>query len=184
MKFAIAIACVLGVAVAVYFCLVPANTFITFQRPNGGGITFSRSSVSLEKAPDRYATNGISHIEPYMQKLVAAKGRMPSLSIFTPDHNRGFGLDRMEGRVHASLVIDARTEAKREAKIRAFFKNLGAEPSSDYLAGNGSVSDATRMLSYPVNGNAEQLTALAEKILTQLCGVSTNEALEISFEER
>jgi len=170
--------------ICVYFYLIPANTFITFNRSNGGGITFSREGVSISKPPDQFATNGISHMDPYVERLLGSKAPMAFLMIFTPDGKRGFGLTSKEGRVEAGLVIDWRQEPERETNVRAFFAKIGVAPSTDYLAGNGGVNDATRLLSYPVKGNSKELTALAERILKELCNVSENDGLNITFREK
>lgn len=89
----IALIGVIMVAGVAYFLLFPRNTFISFYRPSGGRVTFSRTGVSSEAAPDHYATNGFDHIEPYIARLLVPTNRFKFLHIFTPDGNRGFGLD-------------------------------------------------------------------------------------------
>jgi len=172
------------VAVAAYFLLFPRNTFISLSRPSGGAVTFSRTGVSLEAAPDHYATNGFSHIEPYISRLLVPTNHFKFLHMFTPDGTRGFGFDAKDGLVHAGLTAEWRQESQREAAIRAFFSSLGIAPSQDYLAGNGGVPDATRILDYPIKGSTAEVTALTKRILQELCGVSATEALDISYGDK
>lgn len=172
------------VAAIAYFLMFPRNTFISFARPRGGTVTFSRTGVSFEAAPDHYATNGFQHIQPYVARLLVPTKQFKFLQIFTPDGRRGFGFSAKDGVVQASLTVEWRQEPQREATIRAFFSALGIAPSMDYLAGNGGVPDATRVLEYPIAGSTADVTALTKRILQELCGVSPTEALDISYEDK
>lgn len=176
--------CVIAVAVVAYLLLFPRNTHISFSRPSGGTVTFSRSGVSVEAAPDHFATNGFDHIDPYVSRLIVPTNRFKFLNIFTPDGTRGFGFDAKDGVMHAGLTVEWRQESQRETAIRAFFSSLGITPSRDYLAGNGGVADATRILEYPVTGNIDEVTALTKRILQELCGVSPTEALDIKYTDK
>jgi len=185
MKIALLVFVVLIVAAVVtYFLLFPRNTFISFSRPSGGTVTFSRTGVSVEAAPDHYATNAFDHIEPYVSRLLVPTNHFKFLHIFTPDGNRGFGFSARDGKVEAGLTVEWRQEAQREAAIRAFFSSLGIAPSRDYLAGNGGVPDATRILDYPITGSTAEMTALTKRILQELCGVSPTEALDIKYGDK
>jgi hypothetical protein len=172
------------VLAAAYFLLFPSDGFVILRKPNGGSVTFTRTGVSLEKPPDHYATNGFEHIESYVSRLLVPSGRFKSLSIFTPDGNRGFGLFARDGKVEASLYVEQPQEAERETAIRTFFKSMGIDPSQDYLAANGGVPDATRVLSYPITGGTAEVTVLTKRILQELCGMSPTEALDISYGEK
>ncbi len=171
-------------AVVTYFLLFPRATFISFSRPSGGTVTFSRTGVSFEAAPDHYPTNGFDHIEPYVSRLLVPTNRFKFLHMFTPDGNRGFGFSARDGKVEAELTVESRQEVQREAAIRGFFSSLGIAPSRDYLAGNGGVPDATRILDYPITGSTAEVTALTKRILQELCGVSPTEALDISYGDK
>src|SRR5436190_21608473 len=169
MKIALLVfVCVIAVAVVAYFLLFPRNTFISLSRPSGGTVTFSRTGVSLETAPDHYATNGFDHIEPYVSRLLVPTNRFKFLHMFTPVGNRGFGFSARDGVVQAGLTVEWRQEAQREAAIRAFFTSLGITPSQDRLAGNGGVADATRILEYPIKGSTAEVTPRTEGILQNL----------------
>ncbi len=187
MKIALLVfAGVIVLAVVAYLLLFPRNTFITisFSRPSSGAVTFSRTGISFGPAPDHYAKNGFDHIEPYVSRLLVPTNQFKFLHLFTPDGKRGFGFSARDGVVEASLTVEWRQEAQREATIRAFFRSLGIAPSRDYLAGNGGVPDAMRFLEYPISGSAAEVTALTKRILQELCGVSPTEALDISYGDK
>ena len=171
-------------AVIAYFLLFPQSTFIIFSKPGGGTVTFSRTSISFESAPAHYPVNGFDHVGQYVSQLLVPTNSFKSLSMFTPDGSRGFGLDAQNGVVHATLTTEWRQEVQREAAVRSFFSALGIAPSRDYLAGNGGVPDATRILEYPITGNPAEITALTKRILQQLCSVSATEALDINYTEK
>lgn len=175
---------ILVLAIVGYLLLFPRNTYISLSRPGGGTITFSRTGISLEAPPDHYAANGFDQIEPYVSRLLVPTNRFKFLHIFTPDGNRGFGLSERDGVVQASLTVEWRQQAPREAAIRAFFSALGIAPSGDYLSDNGGVPDATRILDYPISGSAGEVTALTKRILQELCGISPTEALNISYGDK
>jgi hypothetical protein len=171
-------------AVVAYFKFIPSNTFVSVVKDDGSAVTFSRGGVSFEAAPDHFATNGFDHLETYIARLLVPTNRFKFLHIFTPDGNRGFGLTAKDGVVTADLTIEWRQEAAREAAVREFFKSRGTEPSTDYLAGNGGVPDATRILEYPIPGNPAEVTALTKKILEELCAVTPSEALDIKYDDK
>lgn len=185
MKTAVLVAFGLAaVTLAAYLLLFPRNSFINIKRPGGGIVTLSRTGVSFQPAPDHFGENGFDHIEPYVTRLLIPSNRFKFLHLFTPDGNRGFGLTARSGVVEAGLNLEWRREGKREKTIRSFFGSLGITPSQDYLAGNGGVPDATRILEYPVKGSTAEVTALTKRILQELCGVSPAEALDISYGEK
>jgi len=175
---------VIVAAVAVCFLLFPSNMYISFPKPGGGEVTFSRAGISFESAPDHFPSNGFDHIEPYVSRLLVPYNRFKFLSMFTPDGTRGFGLDAKDGVVHAHLTVEWRQEPKRETAIRAFFNSLAIAPSRDYLADNGGVAGATRVLEFPITGNTAEVTALTKRILEELCGVSPTEALDIRYTDK
>lgn len=168
-------------AVLAYYILFPPNTSISVYRPGGGTITFSRTGVSLEPPADYYATNGFDRIESYVSRLLVPSTRFKHVSIFTPDGKRGVGLQAWDGKIEAGLTVDWRQDAEKEATIRSFFERLGIAPTRDWLAGDGGVPDATRCLTYPITGNADEVTAITKRILHELYGVSPTEALDIDY---
>src|SRR5688572_24280471 len=94
---------------------------------------------------------------------------------------KGFGFDAKDGVAHVSLTVEWRQESQREMAIRAFFGSLGITRSRDYLAGNGGVADAARVLEYPIIGSPAEVATLTNRILQDLCGVSPKKALDIGY---
>lgn len=166
-------------AVVAYLLFFPANTFVTLNRPGGGTITFSRSKISLEPAPDRYPTHGVDHLEPYVARMLRPTNRSAFLHIFTPDGRRGTSLEVTDGAVSVDLSVDWRNDPQREAAIRAFFTARRIAPSIDFVSSNGEIPDAIRNLIYPVSGDTAEITALIKRILEELCGISPAEALDM-----
>ncbi len=180
--FVLALLVVTGLVI--YFVRFPPNTFITFSRPGGGSITFSRTSLSFDAAPDHFATNGLDHIQPYIARFLVPSHKFKSLIISTPDGKRALGFDARDGQAKVFLSVEWRQEPEREAAIRSFFKSVEIEPSMDYLAANGGVQGSTRCLEYPIKGTTNEVTALAERILCEVCGVSPTEALDIDYRDK
>lgn len=175
---ALAILAMLG-----FYRSIPRNGYLTIGRPGGGAIVFSRTGISLERPPDHYSVNGSDSIEPYIARLLASSASFKHLSMFTPDGARGFGLNARNGGIEVTFIVDWRNEPEREQAIRTFFDSQGIDATDDYLAGNGDVDDATRILSYPVSGRSAELTDLSSRILEHLCDVAPSEALHISYSE-
>lgn len=185
MKFLGVILCLAIIALVVLYLRIPKNTFITISQPGGGGVTVSRGGVSLRNAPDRFATNAFAQIETYIARLLDSRAKkFASVGFFTLDGNRGFSMWSNEGKIEANFSFEVATEASRESAVRSFFAGLNISPTADYLAGNGGVPDATRMLSFPVKGTAKDLAALAKTILEKYCAVLPSEGLSIDFTDR
>src|SRR5262249_51384205 len=155
-----------------------------FRRPGGGTISFSRKGIELERPPDRYTAGAFDHIESYVSRLMTPSQKKRFVGIFTPAGERGFGLHACDGKVEAQLSVEWRQEPEREAAIRAFFGALGIQPTVDYLAGNGGVPDATRLLAFPLTGKTSEIAEMTKRILQELCGVSSTEPLDIRYAER
>ena len=148
-----------------------------------GGNRIGRGRWRRIPAPDAIASNGISHVDDYIDRLLSSKARSTSLSIFTPDGQRGLGLSRRDGEVIFGFTVEWREEPEQEQAIRKLFKELNIAPSEDYLAGNGNVDDATRVLDYPVPEDSEAISKLCKRVLRHICGIRDEEALDFSSEE-
>jgi hypothetical protein len=167
-----------------YYFLVPRDMFIIFHRRDGGTVAFSRWRIEFEGPPDRYATGAFDRIESYVSRLMAEPRKSRSVSIFTPAGGRGFALHASDGATEAHLTVEWRQDPKREAAIRAFFESREISATEDYLAGNGGVPDATRLLAYPLAGSPSEVATATKRILEELCGVSSAEPLNIRYSER
>jgi hypothetical protein len=163
--------------------LLYRNFSVAMMLPLQDGRTrvISTSGISTKPAPDIYESNGFSQIESYMSKLLVESESFKSLMIHSPDGNRGLSFSMQSGVTHVNFVVHVLEEPAKEDLIREYFASLGIEPTEDYLAGNGLVRDASLILSYPVNGNAEELTAMAQELLQNICNIAANEALQINY---
>lgn len=180
----VALVVVVFVALAVmWFVLIPANTFFIFRRPGSGTVSISRGSIEFLPPPDHYTTGAFDRIEAYVTRLMAPSQRMRFLSLFTASGDRGFALHAKDGVVEAHLTVEWRQEPKREAALRSFFESRGILATEDYLAGNGDVPDATRLLAYPLPGDASEVASVTKRILQELCGVSPAEPMDIGYSE-
>lgn len=169
---------------AACYYLIPRNTFIFFHRPDGGTVAVSRSGIELEGPPDHYASGAFDHLESYVGRLMVPSFKSRWVSMFTPAGDRGFALHASDGLIEAHLTVEWRDEPQRETAIRAFFAARGIAATEDYLAGNGGVPDATRLLAYPLVGSPSEVAAITRHILQELCGVSSAEPLNIGYTER
>ena len=169
--------------VVLWYALFPSDQIFIVQVPGGGTLALARSGVSYNAAPDHHPTNGVSHIGPYVARLLLPSKPFKFLSLFTTDGQRGCALCAKGGAVSVSFTVPWKTEPQREAAIRAFFRARGIVPGEDYLAGNGGDPAATRLLEYPLYGDAAELTTLTQSMLRELCGVSPTEALDIDYRD-
>jgi hypothetical protein len=136
------------------------------------------------KPPDLYKVDGMSHVAGYVAELAASDAEFAHLKIFSPDCNRGFSLLKRRGEpITASIIIDWRKHPAKEKRARDFFAALTIQPDLDYLAGNGNVMDATRILHWSIGQDAAFVTEISERILIELCDIKQHEALNITFEE-
>lgn len=123
-------------------------------------------------------------LRPYVSKLLVPSSKSRWVSIFTPAGDRDLALHSNGMDVDLHLTVEWRAEPKREAAIRSFFAEQDIRASEDYLAANGGVPGATRLLAYPIAGGAAEVTALTKRALQELCGISPSEPLDIGFSER
>jgi hypothetical protein len=163
-------------------CAAPPD-FLIFKRPNGGTVAASRAGIQLEGPPDRFTVGAFDHIESYVSRLMTSSSKSRWVSLFTPAGDRGFALHAGDAGVEAHIDVEWRVEPQREATIRGFFNSRGIAPTEDYLAGNGDVPDATRLLAYPLAGGSLEIATLTKRILQELCGVSPSEPLDIGYTE-
>jgi hypothetical protein len=147
----------------------------------GGKMRFRGTHIPT---PDRYPANGFDALPSYIVRLLVPSEQCKGMIVSTPDGRKAFLLTARNSQVEACLTVEWRQEPVREKTVRAFFHSLGIAPSRDYLAGNGAVSDATRVLNYPLQGDVSQLTALTKRILQELCNISPTEALNIDYQDK
>ncbi len=154
MKVALIIFAVLLIVAAIcYLTLFPSNTFITFNRPDGRSVTFSRTGMSLSPAPDRYLTNGFAYVASYMSRLQISRKERASIIMATADGQNALLLVRDGGQMVLSVSADRTKPTGEEAKMLEFFSKLNLAPIRDYLSANGGVTNATRTCDYALSGD-------------------------------
>jgi hypothetical protein len=82
------------------------------------------------------------------------------------------------------LSINWRKEPKREQQIRKIFAKMSIPPSRDYLAGNGTVLDATRILDYSMPRDASFISDLCSRLFLEVFGLSERDGLNITYQFR
>ena len=177
MKLLALLLLVVFIAAAIWFFLIPEGVIYITQLPIGLTVSVSRGEIRFDPGPDRFASNGFEHIEPYVKRLVGSSADLTSVSIFTLDGNRGFGLSARGAAVEAGFIVDTQKEIEREAAVRAFFDSRGIAPAEDYVTAVNSF----RVLSYPVSGGTSEVTTLTKQILQDLCRVTPQEGLQFSL---
>ena len=80
------------------------------------------------------------------------------------------------------FIIDGRNINNMESNIRNLFNKYEITPTSDYLAGNGNIIDAIRVLAYPISGDCRQITDLCKLILSEIFSVSQQEGLKFYYQ--
>src|SRR5665213_2677386 len=134
--------------------------------------------------PDYYPAKGFDHIEPYIDRLLVSSPGFRSITISTPDGNRGLCVRAQDDKIEVSLIIELQQEPNREEAVRNFVKSLGINASKDFLADTGGAPDSVRCLLYPISGPAPKLTSMVKRILKMLCGISPTGALNIMYAEK
>jgi hypothetical protein len=134
-------------------------------------------------APHRVQDAGLSQLQPQVTRLMASKARFTSLLVFTPDHLRGLGLHFTGGQASVSLTAEWQRHPEQEQAIRALFSGIQIQASKDYLAQNGSVANATRILEYPLPADADTATTICKRVLREIYAVRDEEALDYTYQE-
>jgi hypothetical protein len=132
---------------------------------------------------DHFASDGFAQIGSYVSRLLGSSARFTSVIIATPDQQIAVSLWQRGGIPELTLSVEWRSEAERERAVRQFFSERGLSTSHDYLAGNGDVSDATRLLGYFLQPDPQFITALTKDVLRQIYHLPEQAALDFDFEE-
>lgn len=123
-------------------------------------------------------TNGLAAIPAYVARFIGSTAPFASLSVLTADGSRGCGLTRRDGKMQIFFPVDWRRQPEQEHRLREFFAQRSIAPVHDYLAGNGGVPDATRILMYPLPNSPESVAALCSDLLDSCFGVTSEETLQ------
>lgn len=86
---------------AAYPLFFSGHLFIMIPTPDGGRRTFGGGKITVDPPPDKYEVNGFDYIEPYVVRLLESSASYTSLSMFTPDGERGFSINKRDGVIEA-----------------------------------------------------------------------------------
>jgi hypothetical protein len=150
---------------------------------DGQGRQVGATQMVLIPSPDHVPADGLSRLDSYVARLVASNTGSSSLIVSTPNQQIGLLLMRTGNQVTVGANVEWRSEPQKERAIRTYFQKQGLKPSQDYLAGNGSVPDSTRVLSYPVGSRQKQVSDLCGDLLRQVYGVNEHDPLDYLYED-
>lgn len=140
-------------------------------------------SLHMLPTPTQVPSQGLSQLPTQIARLTNSGSRSASLSIFTPDQQRGFGMMKLNGQIEFMFAVERTATPNPEVAIRRLFTALGASPTQDYLAANGGVPNSTRTLTYSKPANTPSLAVLCRRILKEIYGITDEEGLTFRFEE-
>jgi hypothetical protein len=126
--------------------------------------------------------NGLSALSEYVSRFLASSATFTHLKVFNLRGTAGFGLVRKNRESQLVIIVDQLNQSEPERGLRGFFSSRKILPTSDYLAGNGTVSNAIRILVYPLPDIADSITALCADLSASCFGISPNETLNYALE--
>jgi len=112
------------------------------------------------RQPDCYSSNGLKWIGMDIKRLLRSRALLSSLIISSLDGRNAVSLWQKQRDITLGLSIHWRKESRREQQIREIFAKMSIPPSKDYLAANGTILDATRVLDYSMPRNASFISDL------------------------
>lgn len=169
---------ILIISSVAYYIFFPKNTFIMVPLKNKSGLTFSKSGVSFNPAPDYYPENGFNHISSYISELIRYSDNFKSLIISVRDGDKALGLNSKSGIISVGFSVQWKQYPEKEKLIRDYFHKLAISPYRDYFANN----EETRVLDYHIEGDENELAALVKDILKKLCDISEDDPLDFYYE--
>jgi hypothetical protein len=133
---------------------------------------------------ERFASNGMSHIESCVARVLRSKGPSSWIVVSTPSGLSSMSIGKHNGVTTLATSIDVRRKPARESAVRAFFADRKIAPIADYLAANGGVPKSTRVLEYPVGSSAKRIASVAREFLRNIYKLTDRSALNIRYGER
>ena len=136
----------------------------------------------VDVPPATRHANGFANIEPFVCRVLSSKAVSSWVTIATVSGRSALSVSKHNGECRLGLTVEVKQRAK-EAKVRAFFSKRGIAPARDYLARNGGVPNATRVLDYPMSGDAKAISMLVVAALRDLYRLSERSALDMRITE-
>jgi hypothetical protein len=146
----------------------PAKRMMYFWDQDGNSLGPPKELSDPKSVPD-----GLSALPGYVSRLFTPPTPFDSLTVFTVDDERGFGLARQGVQTHLLFSPPPHNGAELEQRVRAFFAVRAIAPARDYLANEG----ATRCIDYLLPQSSAAITTICRELLTDCFGVQPNDAL-------
>ena len=143
----------------------------------------TRPSHSVDVPAAIRHMNGIAKIEAYVERLLRSKAKSAWANLSTKSGNTAISIAQHERKLSLGLSTSTARERTREAAIREFFARRSISPSDDYLAANGGVPEATRILSFPMPRNTAVVAQIAADLLREIYRLRDSTTLDIRYTE-
>jgi hypothetical protein len=143
----------------------------------------TRPSHWVDVPPSTRHARGLAEIEGYVARVIASKAKSSSAHFSTKSGNTAIGVAKYENKLSLGLVTSTTRERKREAAIRQFFAARNISPSADYLAANGGVPNATRVLDFPMPHDPAVVAQIAADLLRYIYRLRDSTTLDIRFRD-
>jgi hypothetical protein len=127
--------------------------------------------------------NGLAQIESYVSRVLASSASSSWVSLSTKSGNTAISVAKYDGKLSIGLTVEVKRERSREAAIRQFFASRSICPSKDYLAANGGVPEATRVLDFPMPDQPAEVAHIASDLLRTVYRLRETTTLDIRYEE-
>jgi hypothetical protein len=128
--------------------------------------------------------NGLAQVRSYVSCVLTSKAPSSWVHFSTKSGQTSISVAKHDGKLSIGLTVDAKRPRNREAAIREFFARRSILPSNDYLAGNGGVPEATRVLDFPMPQDLSVVAEITSDLLREIYRLSSTSTLDIRFEER
>lgn len=128
-------------------------------------------------------SNGLAHIESYVERLLRSKAPSCWANLSTKSGSTAISIAQRERKLSLGLTTSTARERSRGAAIRGFFARRSISPSDDYLAANGGVADATRVLNFPMPRDAAVVAQIAGDLLREIYRLRDTTTLDIRVTE-
>ena len=120
-----------------------------------------------------------AELEQRIRKLLADSDLI-SLTITIRYTVNGFSIGQKAGNIEMSFYPRPKIDPNPEIRIRHLFDERGLKPQRDYLSDKGR----TRSLSFSIPNDFPYLIELSVRVLSEVYGVRTNDALKFAFLHR
>ena len=127
--------------------------------------------------------NGLAQIESYVSRVLASNALSSWVGLSTKSGNTAISVAKHDSKLSLGLTVEVKRERSREAAIRQFFASRSIFPTKDYLAANGGVPEATRVLDFPMPDQPPEVAQIAADLLREVYRLRETTTLDIRYQE-